>query len=76
LQSTSAKFLGDFAISSLQHLAEFRPFGAAPTANIRQIKIIIAKLRAEEIIVWTHPQQPAQRTQPTRPFDVGSPATI
>jgi hypothetical protein len=31
-----------------------------------------AKLRATEVFVWTHPQQPVHRTHPTRLFDFGS----
>jgi hypothetical protein len=45
-----------------------RPFEAAPpTANARQKSKSSSprQIAAEEIFVWTHPQQPAHRTHPT-----------
>jgi hypothetical protein len=81
LQSVSTKFseflAGDFAISLLQHLAEFGPFEAAPTANILQIKILIATPSCvpKRFLFGPHPQQPVHRTHPARPFDFGGLAT-
>ena len=80
VQRSSAKFLaGDFAISLLQYLAEFRPLRLLPqpTSIRNQNCHRHGKLLAAEMFVWTpSSQQPVNRTHPTHPFNFGSPAGV